>query len=132
MVPFEFAVRDGFRALRAARHDLADWLRGLGADPEVIADIQLAVGELAVNATEAALDGHAEIQAFDEDGRVRVVVSNFGAESFRWTPATAAPEDRTAERGRGLRIAAALADSLEVVTVAGCTEATFIRSLATD
>ena len=131
LVPFEFAVRDGFRALRSARHGLADWLRGLNAAPEMIDDIQSAVGELAANAVEASPDGHADIRASIEDHCVRVVVSNEGPEPFTWPSSPAPAQDPQATRGRGLRIASALGDSLEVTTVRGRTEATFVRSLAT-
>lgn len=129
LVPFEFALRDGFRALSFARHGLADWLRAQDAGSAVIDEVQVAVSELAANAIEASPDGRADIRASVEDHRLRVVVSNDGgSQPFTWTASTAV-EDPTALRGRGLRIAAGLADSVEVVTVGRRTEATLIRSL---
>lgn len=94
----------------------------------MIDEVQVAVSELATNAIEASPDGTADITASVEDRRLRVVVSNEGPQPFAWTPSMAAG-DPPSVRGRGLRIAAGLADSVEVVTIAGWTEATLIRSL---
>ncbi len=97
--------------LAAVRAQLRQWLALASVDPELSADVLLAVGEAASNATEhAALGvGHPvemSILASISKGRMRFEVSDNG----RWKTPPASP----GHRGHGIRLINALVDSADL------------------
>jgi anti-sigma regulatory factor (Ser/Thr protein kinase) len=105
----------GGSGLILARDGLRTWLSATGMPEVDLDEVLIAAGEACANAVEhsgALPDGAtpaAWITATSEPGRVRVVVSDRG----RWKepiPASA----RSARRGRGRSMMAALVDHLEI------------------
>lgn len=104
--PFRVAGPADGRALRALRKDTAAWLGEIGLPSARTSDVVLAVSELYTNAMQAGAR-RISVHIDCEDGVVQVEVIDDGPD---WRPAPAAhhlPPD-TAERGRGLAIAARL------------------------
>lgn len=102
--------------LVAVRGELGRWLARQGFSPEVVSRAQLLVSELATNAVEAAPGQPFEVTARRVGpDTVAVAVSNAVSTTrppprIQWrTPEPLAP------RGRGLAIAAALADAIDIV-----------------
>jgi anti-sigma regulatory factor (Ser/Thr protein kinase) len=94
-------------ALITARRALRNWLTEVGADPEALYDITLAVGEACTNAIEHAYapgEASFDIEARRDDGGVQVLVRDYG----RWRPA------RGQNRGRGLKLMETLMDDVQV------------------
>jgi anti-sigma regulatory factor (Ser/Thr protein kinase) len=118
----------GFAELRRLRHELAVWMTDLGIDEPLTSELVLAVTEVATNAIEASPAGEAQVQAETAAGAVRVVVLNEDPRFRGWTAPRAGRE--LSERGRGLRLAAELADSLEFDHSEGRTEATLTKRYA--
>jgi anti-sigma regulatory factor (Ser/Thr protein kinase) len=134
---FEFAVRGGFHAVRVLRQHLGSWMQDMGVESAVIDDVQLAVSELAANAIEASPLGEADIQGSADAETLRLTVTNIARTPFQWQRGNGAEPNRSVEpngtlavRGRGLQIAAAITDHLDVATKAGRTTATLIKQLA--
>jgi anti-sigma regulatory factor (Ser/Thr protein kinase) len=121
--PYNAAVQ-GFDELRGLRRGLAGWMAEAGADETTVAEVVLAVGELATNGMEASARGEATVRAEATSDTVRVVVINEG-EPFRGPVEDAADPFRL--RGRGLTLVAAIADSLAFGEVDGCTEVTMTK-----
>lgn len=111
----------------AVRHDLGDWLASTGMGPIDASSLLQAVGELVANAVEHAYPAgtdHRETEvrvrcALAPDGVVEIEV----ADSGRWKPYDAPQEPPVvrrppadAARGRGLYLAQAFVDELDVRT----------------
>lgn len=98
-------------SLATVRAQLRQWFRSAGIGADTAADLLLAVGEAASNAAEHAPDGaEHEVEltvtaAATGDG-VRLAVSDDG----RWKP----PPESPGNRGHGLRVIAALVDTVDV------------------
>jgi anti-sigma regulatory factor (Ser/Thr protein kinase) len=95
--------------LQSVRHALGSWLEGQGAQPEVGAEVALAVHEAAANVVEHAYprgSGELIVRARHDNGRLVVVVEDEG----EWR----APS-RTDQRGRGLTLMHGLMDAVEIV-----------------
>jgi PAS domain S-box-containing protein len=95
------------RALGTVRAQLGDWLDRLGAAPTERGEITLAVNEAAANAVEHAYglrDGDFIIEGSSDDGRVVVVVRDFG----RWY------DRATQTRGRGVSLMRSLMDDVDI------------------
>ena len=106
--------------LRILRRDVQRWASGSGLSAEVVDDVLLAVGEAAANAVEHAYPDGAT-------GTVAVVLERDGGgvtgtvhDTGIWRPPPADP----GFRGRGLQILRALADDVDVRSVA---EGTTVR-----
>lgn len=109
------------RELARLRRQLGDWLRRASTSDDEVAELTLAVNEVAANAVEHAyglVDAEFLLHARIDDGEVEVQVRDFG----RW-------RDRTSrrDRGRGLDLARQLVDSLEVVPARSGTTVTLRR-----
>jgi serine phosphatase RsbU (regulator of sigma subunit)/anti-sigma regulatory factor (Ser/Thr protein kinase)/PAS domain-containing protein len=111
---FERQVGADLRTLSATRHALGSWLGGQGVDRSTRQDIVLAASEALANAAEHGAGAHPDevviVRARVDrlaDGRAEVVVTVHDRGQWR-TP------DPSSERGRGLRIIAALVDDMLV------------------
>jgi len=125
---FEFEVRGGFHAVRVLRHHLAAWMFEIGVEPIVIDDVQLAVSELAANAIEASPLGEAEIEGTADAETLRLAVTNTARHAFHWSRGHDGDgPDPRAVRGRGLQIASAITDTLDISTQRGCTTAVLTK-----
>jgi serine phosphatase RsbU (regulator of sigma subunit)/anti-sigma regulatory factor (Ser/Thr protein kinase) len=107
--PAELALRFPAepRELTTLRARLNEWLDRLGAAPTERSEITLAVNEAAANAIEHAYglgDGDFTVEGTSDDGRIVVVVRDFG----RWY-------DRESQtRGRGVSLMRSLMDAVDV------------------
>ena len=110
----------GFEHLRVLRHGLGRWLDDLGAEEPFVADVVLAVTEIATNAIEASPVQQADVRAELDGDLVKVQVANEGPP---FDGRTSEPD----ERGRGLHIAAALMDALSFHRNDGRTEAVLLK-----
>jgi anti-sigma regulatory factor (Ser/Thr protein kinase) len=127
---FEFAVRGGFHAVRVLRHHLAAWMHEVGVEPSVIDDVQLAVSELAANAIEASPLGEADIEGTADAEILRLTVTNRARHAFCWPRGhDGVGPDPESARGRGLQIASAITDTLDISTQRGCTRAVLTKHL---
>ena len=111
---FERHLHADLRALSATRHALGGWLAAHGADHDTRMDVVLAASEALANAAEHGLGGRptetVRLRAAVDrraDGRDDVVVTVHDRGRWR-TP------DPLSDRGRGLRIIAALVDDMLV------------------
>jgi anti-sigma regulatory factor (Ser/Thr protein kinase) len=121
---FTASVR-GFGELRDLRDQLAAWLTILGVEEPTGAELVLAVNEVATNGIEASPSGDVEVDAVHLDGLLRVAVVNQGLPFDGVAP----PVDPASARGRGLRLAAALSDSLAFTPTERGTEVTLVKRL---
>ena len=106
---FEMRIPAEVEELQSIRHALGTWLEGQGAQPDVGAEVALAVHEAAANVVEHAYprgSGELTVRARHENGRLVVVVEDEG----EWR----APS-RTDQRGRGLTLMHGLMDAVEIV-----------------
>ena len=106
--PLELVLPARPHELRALRSILRRWLQRVGATPDVVDEIALAVNEVSANAVEHAYQGSEAtfvVEASIRDGVVAVVVADRGT----WRP-TRPGEDR----GRGLDLTRAFMDTVEI------------------
>lgn len=103
--------------IAGARHEMAQWLGDHGVyDETVIADASLVMSELCSNAVEAA-PGHpyrVEIQSVGRT-RCRVAVTSWSDPDDLPDRSAWGPDEVLAERGRGLAIVDALAETVSLV-----------------
>jgi anti-sigma regulatory factor (Ser/Thr protein kinase) len=108
-------------AVPGSRHDFVEWMRDAELDPEMVDDLEVVYSELAANAV-AASPGPADevrVEAEIEPGMLVLEVSN-RTDDPRRLPRTPDLDDPLRSNGRGLLIARAFVDSIEVeVTAAG-------------
>jgi anti-sigma regulatory factor (Ser/Thr protein kinase) len=100
--PMRVSVPTRFEALSGARARVRGWLEGMGATPDVVDDLVIAVGEALANAVEHAAGDPGrplELECRMERGDAVIRVRDRG----RWRPPVATPH-----RGFGLRMIAAL------------------------
>lgn len=112
--------------LAASRGRLRTWLSEAGVDPESAADVLLAVGEAAANATEHAVIGtdhevSMTVSAALSGNILMLTVSDNG----RWKPAAESP----GHRGHGLHLINALVDSVELTATPGGTTVAMLKEL---
>lgn len=94
-------------SLAGVRSQLRTWLQALGTDAETTADLLLAVGEAASNSAEhAGPEVELIVTAAVSGDRVRLAVCDDG----RWKP----PPESPGNRGHGLRLIAALVDTVDL------------------
>jgi anti-sigma regulatory factor (Ser/Thr protein kinase) len=94
-------------SVTSARHAVARWLTGAGANDAELYELSVALGDACANAVEHAYgpgDATFEIGAELVDGEVVIDVRDAG----RWR------DPRGANRGRGLMLMNAFTDSLEI------------------
>ena len=113
-------------SLAVVRAQLRGWLQAAGVGTETAADLLLAVGEAASNAAEHAGDGAGHeveltVTASVTGDQVRLAVCDDG----RWKP----PPQSPGNRGHGLRLIAALVDTVELSTADGGTTVEMIKEL---
>lgn len=111
--PMELTVPADPTSLAPVRARLRRWLAMAGVDAESAADMLLAVGEAASNATEHSVVGadhtvELTVMAAVVGDHLRFTVADNG----RWKPPPSAP----GHRGHGIRLINALADSADVTT----------------
>jgi len=109
------------RELARLRRQLGEWLRRASTTEEEVAELTLAVNEVAANAVEHAyglVDAEFLLHGRIEDGEVEVQVRDFG----RWRHRRS-----RRDRGRGLDLARQLVDSLDVVPARSGTTVTLRR-----
>jgi serine phosphatase RsbU (regulator of sigma subunit)/anti-sigma regulatory factor (Ser/Thr protein kinase) len=110
-------------SLPQVRHALRRWLLAAGADPAVLFDLTVAVGEACTNAIEHAYgpsDATIEVEATEHDGRLTVAVRDRG--TWRFGGRAQGRSEGRAPGGRGLQVMRGLMDSVEVTRdVAGST-----------
>jgi PAS domain S-box-containing protein len=112
------------RELARLRRLVGDWLRRSGADEEEVAELTIAINEVAANAIEHAyglVDAQFLLRAGMDGPSVEVEVRDFG----RWRRRTP-----RGDRGRGLQLARGLVDELSVVPDAAGTTVVLRRRLA--
>ena len=100
-------------SLAAVRAQLREWFRTAGIGTDIAADLLLAVGEAASNAAEHACDGaqhkvELTVTAAATGNGVRLAVCDDGC----WKP----PPESPGNRGHGLRVIAALVDTVHLST----------------
>jgi anti-sigma regulatory factor (Ser/Thr protein kinase) len=95
-------------AVRALRHELVEYLRRHAADPDRVWEAELACDELVSNAVQHA--GGTVWVSVDWSDKVPVLTVHDLGPDFE--PEPSLPHDVTAERGRGLFLAAHLTDDL--------------------
>ena len=108
------------RVLVGLRRTLRRWLVATGLEPDAVAELIVAVNEMAGNAIEHAYgpdDAEFEIHARHADGVVTIEIRDHG----RWR------EPVAGNRGRGLGIAADLTDDLHVERTEGGTTVRMVR-----
>ncbi|MGH8983249.1 MAG: SpoIIE family protein phosphatase [Acidimicrobiia bacterium] len=113
------------RELGKLRARLGEWLERLGAAPSERGEITLAVSEAAANAVEHAYglrDGDFIVEGSSDDGRVVVVVRDFG----RWF------ERATQSGGRGVSLMRSLMDDVDIDRGVEGTTVTLRRRLRRD
>jgi anti-sigma regulatory factor (Ser/Thr protein kinase) len=91
------------------RRALSDWLAREGVDEQIAFEITLACVEAFNNAVEHPIEpalARVEIQGELSEGELRLSLRDYG----RWRD----PDDRAAERGYGLTLMRALADSVVI------------------
>jgi anti-sigma regulatory factor (Ser/Thr protein kinase) len=98
-------------SLAIVRAQLRQWFQSAGIAPDTAADLLLAVGEAASNAAEHARDGAAHnveltVTAAATGDGVRLAVCDDGC----WKP----PPESPGNRGHGLRVIAALVDTVHL------------------
>lgn len=113
-------------SLAISRSRLRQWLAAAGVDQESCADVLLAVGEAAANATEhAVIDAPNEVRitvtAALTGNRLALTVFDDG----RWKPAPAAP----GYRGHGIPLINALVDAVELRTTPNGTTVAMLKEL---
>lgn len=112
--------------LAIGRERLREWLSEAGVDAESCADVLLAAGEAAANATE-----HAVIGA-DHEVRITVDAALNGnllaltvSDNGRWKPAAVSP----GHRGHGMQLINALVDSVELTATPAGTTVAMLKEL---
>ena len=113
-------------SLAVVRRELRCWLAETGADPEICADILLAIGEATTNAAEHAPDGSCHpvqivVRAAVAGGALRFTVSDDGS----WKT----PADSSGHRGHGIRLMKALVDRVEVTSSSDGTTVEMLKEL---
>lgn len=102
-----------YDALSGARASVRDWLRDVGAGPDAVDDLVIAVGEALANAVEHADGDRAvplHLECLVDDGDAVIRVRDHGT----WRPPVPTPN-----RGYGLRMIAALADEAALASDGG-------------
>ncbi len=112
--------------LAVSRGRLRTWLSEAAVDPDSAADVLLAVGEAAANATEHAVVGT------DHEVRLTVSAALSGniltltvSDNGRWKPAAESP----GHRGHGLHLINALVDSVELTATPSGTTVAMLKEL---
>jgi anti-sigma regulatory factor (Ser/Thr protein kinase) len=109
-------------ALAGARARLGRWLTGIGVESDVAKDLVLAADEALTNAlVHSGTDQSVEVELGCLHGTVRITVRDFG----RWSPEASDPD-----HGRGLLLADALTDQLEVTRAESGTTVTLARQVS--
>lgn len=116
--PLEYRFSPSLATVPLARHLFADWLELLRVDDTERADLLLVASELCANAVRHAsgAPGALTLRAWADRDAVVVEVEDDGG-GFDWEPGHADDErpDPDLEQGRGLYLAEALTDGVEVV-----------------
>lgn len=119
-VRMAFALPARPEALRFVRTVLGGFARLLGAGPDTVRDVQLAVHEAAANVVEHAYEGQEgilELEVRPEQDALVVIITDTTTTPVD-TPTAAASFDET-ENGRGVPIMAAISDEIELRHRAG-------------
>lgn len=122
-LPLDLRVLRGNRALQLVRTSLRTWMQGTSLDTAESEELLLATWEICANAMEHAdepTEPTIRVHAACDAASVRIVVEDSG----RYVPATS-----RVDRGLGLRLAGALASSLDVAPSERGTRVTLERSL---
>jgi anti-sigma regulatory factor (Ser/Thr protein kinase) len=114
-------------SLAVVRAELREWFQSADIGTETAADLLLAVGEAASNAAEHAHHGaehnvELTVTAAATDDGVRLAVCDDGC----WKP----PPESPGNRGHGLRVIAALVDSVDVSATPNGTTVEMTKELA--
>lgn len=113
--PFEHRFAPTAAVVPLARHLLDDWLRNQPVNADEVEDIPLVVSELCTNAVRAARS-EVVLRAWADGDALYIEVEDDGAGGLTYAGREMEPEvpDTDLERGRGLFLAEALTDTLEV------------------
>ena len=107
---FHATIPSSHAELSALRHDLRAWLGDHeGSDIPSPVDIDVVVTELAANAIDHSAAGSVEVSVTLDDERARIRIAN---EAGGPTPVLSSEWAEAGERGRGLRLVAALTTGL--------------------
>ena len=121
---FALRLRATLDGVPEARHRLRAWLHVHYLDPDLVADVVLAAGELVGNSVEHGFGpgepGEVDLTARLDGGLLVLRVADTGS----WRPPVPGPSSR----GRGLLIVRAVADSVEVEHTGGGTRVTAVFS----
>ncbi len=114
---YHATIPSSHEELSSLRHDLRSWFAGCEVpdDPPMI-DVDLVVTELVANAIDHTDAPHVELTVRARPGSVRVEVAN---EEGSEAPVLTSEWDAEGERGRGLRLVAALAAELSLESCDG-------------
>lgn len=112
--------------LAVFRGRLRDWLAEAGVDPELCADVLLAVGEATANATEHSVVGADHevcltLSAAVKGNHLYLTVSDDG----RWKPAVGSQ----GHRGHGMHLINALVDSVQLTTTPDGTTVAMLKEV---
>lgn len=119
--PFTDRFDAHVRAVPDSRHEFVSWMRSAELDDETVEDLEVVYSELAANAVAASPQPSDEVrvQAEIDLGTLVLEVSN-RTEDPQQLPQTPDLDDPLRSNGRGLLIARAFVDSIDVeVTGAG-------------
>ncbi|MEO0492363.1 MAG: ATP-binding protein [Actinomycetota bacterium] len=115
--PFHASITSSHLDLSSLRHEVRAWLDGCpdsGQPPSI--DIDVVVTELVANAIDHTDAPTVELDIVIDGPRVRVAVANDnGADE----PVLTSEWAEAGERGRGLRLVAALSDDLRLLSESG-------------
>lgn len=124
--PMTITLPAAASSLAISRGRMREWLAEAGLDPELCADVLLAVGEATANATEHAVVGadrqvHLTVSAALTGNRLQLTVSDDG----RWKPATTP----RGHRGHGIHLINALVDTVALTTAPDGTTVEMLKEL---
>lgn len=113
--PFKVCFDARFLAVPDRRRDFVEWMRAAEVDAETVDDLEVVFSELAANAVAASPEPTDDVHARAEidAGMLVLEVSNRTDDPQR-VPQTPALDDPLRANGRGLLIARAFVDSVDV------------------
>ncbi|MCV7329687.1 SpoIIE family protein phosphatase [Mycobacterium cookii] len=120
---FATVVPAALDCIADVRHQLRDWLSGVGVDPRRESDILLATGEALTNAIEHGSTTDTcktvSVEVFVRGQAITATISDAG----QWSGDSSASQ-RSQKRGRGLTMINGLADDVKTTRTAGGTQVT--------
>lgn len=117
--PFSVRFDAQVHSVPQSRRGFVSWMRAAQVDPDTVDDLEVVYSELAANAVAAspAPDDAVHVRA-EIDAQVLVLEVSNRTEDPQRMPQTPTPDDPLRSNGRGLLIARAFVDSVDVELLA--------------